>query len=398
MDEYRMNDVDLPVFLHSFRDGDGKLPSDFEHMQSGEHYLIHWDSERAFCLKEREIYLKDTMENLLAKSICFFSDMPVSFAVHVKESGRADIEVLDSRKLSMEIKVKQVKGKSITVKYKDGTTDKGSLKTEKYIKGPFGETVNTIHYACVADTLLSLRREVYSASYEAENERSLSAAVREIHRKRERTFPVKPPGALQEEMKDMGLLLAIRQTRYLHGLPDEKRIAGLKEQMKEEDYIKVSPELAAQAKKFGLPRYALQKSGEINYIHDISSRDKKGLFLMKRDWLKMLDILINEKPVQCSRELLVAMKMETKSEASSAKTERDVAVFSSINVKLSCFLEAVDRHNLSHILEGQTKDWMLPRFISAEEKQKLSGLYRFPEREAISVAERSFHYPEAMRR
>lgn len=119
---------------------------------------------------------------------------------------------------------------------------------------------------------------------------------------------------------------------------------------------------------------------------------------MKRDWLKMLDILINEKPVQCSRELLVAMKMETKSEASSAKTERDVAVFSSINVKLSCFLEAVDRHNLSHILEGQTKDWMLPRFISAEEKQKLSGLYRFPEREAISVAERSFHYPEAMRR
>ena len=79
------------------------------------------------------------MENLLARSICFFSDMPVSFAAHVKASGRADIEVLDNRRLSMEVKEKQLKGKSITVKYKDGKTDKGPLKTEKYIKGPFGE-------------------------------------------------------------------------------------------------------------------------------------------------------------------------------------------------------------------------------------------------------------------
>ena len=164
MEEYRMNDVDLPVFLHSFRDGDGKLPSDFEQLKTEGHYLIHWDSERAFCLKEREIYLKDTMENLLARSVCFFSDMPVSFAVHVKTSGRADIAVLDSRKLSMEIKEKQVKGKSITVTYTDGTIDKGPLKTEKYIKGPFGEKVNTIHYACVADTLLSLRRPSVSPS------------------------------------------------------------------------------------------------------------------------------------------------------------------------------------------------------------------------------------------
>lgn len=147
------------------------------------------------------------MENLLARSICYFSDMPISFSVHVKRSGRADIAVLDNRKLSMEIKAKQVKGKSITVKYKDGIVDKGPLKTEKYIKGPFGEKVNTIHYACVADTLLTLRREVYSASYEAENERSLSAAVREIHRKRERTLPVKPPEFISpEERKELSKL------------------------------------------------------------------------------------------------------------------------------------------------------------------------------------------------
>ncbi len=398
MNEYRMNDVDLQEFLHSFRDGDGKLPSDFEQLKTEGHYLVHWDLERAFCLKEREIYLKDTMENLLARSICFFSDMPVSFAAHVKASGRADIEVLDNRRLSMEVKEKQLKGKSITVKYKDGKTDKGPLKTEKYIKGPFGEKVNTIHYACVADTLLSLRREVYSASYEAANEHSLSAAVREIHRKRERTLPVKPPGVLRGVMEDLELLLAIRQARYLHGLPDEERIARLKEQMEKGDYIRISPEVEAAAKKFRLPRYALQKGGEISYIHDMQPRDKNSLYLMKRDWLKMLDILTNEKPVYCSRELLVAMKMEAKQEASSARTEKEADVFGSITRKLSCFLEAVDRHNLTHILKGQAKEWVLPEFISPAERKKLSSLYRFPEKEVMMVADRKTCYPKSMAR
>lgn len=398
MNEYRMNDVDIQEFLHSFRGGSGKLPSDFDQLKTEGHYLIHWDSERAFCLKEREIYLKDTMENLLARSLCFFSDMPVSFAVHVKASGRADIEVLDNRKLSAEIKEKQVKGKSITVTYTDGTIDKGPLKTEKYIKGPFGEKVNTIHYACVADTLLSLRRKVYSASYEAVNDRSLSAAVREIHRKRERTLPVKPPGVLRGVMEDLKLLLSIRQTSYQHGLPDEERIFKFKEQMKQEGYIRISPELAVQAKKFRLPRFTVQRSGNITFAHDIQPGDKASFYLMKKDWVKMLDILINEKPVYCSRELLVAMKQVAKVKASGAKTEKDAEIFYSIDGKLSCFLEEINRHNLSHILKGQTGDRELPEFISPEERKELSKLYRFPERKVISVADRSPRYLEAMGR
>ncbi len=398
MNEYRMNDVDIQEFLHSFRGGSGKLPSDFDQLKTEGHYLIHWDSERAFCLKEREIYLKDTMENLLARSVCFFSDMPVSFAVHVKTSGRADIAVLDSRKLSMEIKEKQVKGKSITVTYTDGTIDKGPLKTEKYIKGPFGEKVNTIHYACVADTLLSLRREVYSASYEAVNERSLSAAVREIHRKRERTLPVKPLAFFRPFMEDMKLLLAIRRTGYQNGLSDEERISKFKEQMKQEGYIRVSPKLAAQAKKFRLPRFTVQRSGNITFANDIQPGDKASLYLMKKDWAKMLDILINEKPVYCSRELLVAMRQEAKAKASGAKTEEDAEIFYSIDGKLSCFLEEINRHNLSHILKGQMGDRELPEFISPEERKELSKLYRFPERKVISVADRSPHYLEAMGR
>ena len=58
MDEFRVNDVDLQEFLHSFTDGDGKLPSDFEQLKTEGHYLIHGDAERRFCLKERDIYLK----------------------------------------------------------------------------------------------------------------------------------------------------------------------------------------------------------------------------------------------------------------------------------------------------------------------------------------------------
>ena len=398
MEEYRMNDVDIPVFLHSFRGGDGKLPSDFEQLKAEGHYLIHWDSERAFCLKEREIYLKDTMENLLARSACYFSDMPVSLAVHVKASGKADIAVLDSRKLSMEIKEKQVKGKSITVTYADGTINKGSLKTEKYIKGPFGEKVNTIHYASVADTLLALRREVYSASYEAVNERSLSAAVREARRKRERTLPVKPLAFFRPFMEDMKLLLAIRKTGYQNGLPDEERISKFKEQMKQEGYIRVSPELAVQAKKFRLPRFTVQRSGNITFTNDIQPGDKNSLFLMKKDWAKMLDILIHEKPVYCSRELLVAMKQEAKAKASGTKTEKDAEIFYSIDSKLSCFLEEINRHNLSHILKGQVGDRELPEFISPEERKELSKMYRFPKRKVMSVADRSPHYLEAMGR
>ncbi len=398
MEEYRMNDVDIPLFLHSFRGGDGKLPSDFEQLKIEGHYLIHWDSERVFCLKEREIYLKDTIENLLARSACYFSDMPVSFAVHVKASGKADIEVLDNRKLAMEIREKQVKGKSITVTYTDGTIDKGSLKTEKYIKGPFGEKVNTIHYASVADTLLALRREVYSASYEAINERSLSAAVREARRKRERTLPVKPLAFFRPFMEDMKLLLAIRKTGYQNGLPDKERISKFKEQMAQEGYIRVSPELVAQAKKFRLPRFTVQRSGNITFANDIQPGDKTSLYLMKKDWAKMLDILINEKPVFCSRELLVAMKQEAKAKASGAETEKDAEIFHSIDVKLSCFLEEIESHRLLHILKGQTGDRELPKFISPEERKELSKLYRFPERKAMAVADRSPRYLEAMGR
>ena len=366
MTEFRVNDVDLQEFLHSFTDGDGKLPSDFELLKREGHYLIHGDASRRFCLKEREIYLRDTMENLLAKSLCFFSNMPISYAVHVKASGRADICILDNKRLSMEIKAKQVKGKSITVRYKDGMTDKGALETERYIKGPFGEKVNTVQYACVADTLLHL--------------------------------PERAKGFFRSWLKDIKLLPAIRQGSFYHGMPDEDRIAKFKKLMEAERYIRITPEQAAQAKKFDLPLYFLQNNGMVNYAHDVLSDlwEKKGtLFLMKKDWAKMLDILVNERPVQCPREILIAMKMEAKQEASIVKNEKDKETFAVIADKLACFLELTEKHNLTHIFTEQGKGWVLPDFISETEKERLSRVYRFPEKENSIVADRSARYLDA---
>ena len=398
MTEYRVNDVDLQEFLHSFTDGDGKLPSDFELLKREGYYLIHGDPERRFCLKEREIYLKDTMENLLAKSICYFSNMPISYAVHVKASGKADICILDNRRLAVEIKAKQVKGKSITVRYKDGAADKGALKTEKYIKGPFGEKVSTVHYACVADSLLQMSRKVYALSYEAENERSLSAAVRENHRRRDSSLPAKTKGYFRSWLEDIKLLPAIRQKGFCHDMPDEERITALKKIMETGGYIRVTPEVAEQAGKFGLPRFFLQNDEKIRYAHskepDLWGR-KGTLFLMKKEWVKMLDILINERPVQCSREILAAMRTEAKQRAAKAGKEKDKEAFAIIADKLDCFLELTDSNNLTHIFKGQTKGWVLPDFISESEKEKLTRMYRFPERENAVVADRSAYYLDA---
>ncbi len=67
-----------------------------------------------------------------------------------------------------------------------------------------------------------------------------------------------------------------------------------------------------EAEKFRLPRFAVQKSGNIIFAHGIQPRDKAYLCLTKKDWNKMLDILIHEKPVYWYRELLHCNEIEDK--------------------------------------------------------------------------------------
>ena len=192
MEEYQIKDVDIKQFLHLVIGADGKPPIDFDMLQKEGHYIVHSGQERNFCLKEREIYLKDSIENLIAKSFCYFSAAGTTFAIHIKnKTGKADISVLDNRRLSREIAKRQVRGKSLTIRYRGGRTKKCSLSTDQYIRGPFGEKVDLICYGYLADSLMKMRRDMLSGrgeisafAYEAENERSLSEIGRASCRER----------------------------------------------------------------------------------------------------------------------------------------------------------------------------------------------------------------------
>ena len=84
MEEYRIKDVDIKQFLHLVIGADGKPPIDFDMLQKEGHYIVHSGQGRDFCLKEREIYLKESVENLIAKSFCHFSPEGTTFAIHIK--------------------------------------------------------------------------------------------------------------------------------------------------------------------------------------------------------------------------------------------------------------------------------------------------------------------------
>ena len=148
LEEYRIKDVDIKQFLHLVIGADGKPPIDFDMLQKEGHYIVHSGQGRDFCLKEREIYLKESVENLIAKSFCHFSPAGTTFAIHIKnKAGRADISVLDNRRLSRAVTKRQVRGKSLTIHYRGGRMKKCRLSTDQYIRGPFGEKTAFISYA-----------------------------------------------------------------------------------------------------------------------------------------------------------------------------------------------------------------------------------------------------------
>jgi hypothetical protein len=188
LEEYQIKDVDIKQFLHLVIGADGKPPIDFDMLQKEGRYIVHSGQDRNFCLKEREIYLKESMENLIAKSFCYFSPAGTTFAIHIKDkTGKADISVLDNRRLSKAVTKRQVRGKSLTIRYRGGGMKKCRLSTDRYIRGPFGEKVALISYGYLADGLMQMRRDMLSGrgeisaiTYEAENERSLSAVARDV--------------------------------------------------------------------------------------------------------------------------------------------------------------------------------------------------------------------------
>ncbi|NBH28648.1 hypothetical protein D3Z60_23650 [Lachnospiraceae bacterium] len=402
--EYRIKDVDIHEFLHFIMEDGRKLPADFDMLQKSGNYLIHVDGDRAFCLNEREIYLKDSMENLMARSLPYFSDTRISFSVRIKDRpGKADITILDNRRLSKEITRKQAKGKSLTIRYRSGKTRNTRLSTEQYIRGPFGEKVNCICYAYLADALIRMRQDMFSGRgdflpfvYQAENERSLSATVREIHTMREKTFEAATMEQFRREWEEMQSLRIMDQYNYQRGRPDSERIKSFQQEIKQAGYQQVTEQMAAQAASFNLPVFSLTKRGTIAHVRDINALDKKAPVFMKKDWLVMLDILANKKEIPCSRNTLVCLKNAARDAYDKAE-ETDKPKLAGIAAKISCFLEAVDKKGLSGILRDDSilfsEKTELPPFLSNTEKERFRHIYEAGAKEQMAVAERAAYYP-----
>ena len=402
MEEFQIKDVDIKQFLHLVIGADGKPPIDFDMLQKEGHYIVHSGQGRNFCLKEREIYLKGSMENLIAKSFCYFSSAGTSFSIHIKDkTGKADISVLDNRRLSREIAKRQVRGKSLTIHYRGDRTKKCSLSTDQYIRGPFGEKVDLICYGCIADNLMRMRRDMFSGSgeisaftYEAENERSLSTVAREAVAARERTLPGKTLEQLKTWWEEKQLLQALKRQNYRPELPDKEKLATVRQLIHDGEYRRISTETAERAKTYNIPCFVPAREGNMDFVKNVKLLDKNLPIYIKAGWDKMLEILVNQKPVPCTRRILRSMEKAARDAYDSAAVA-DKPQLAGLAIKITYFLEAVDRHSLSDILQEERDSSLesrAPDFLSEPEKEKFRYLLKKEEQKVMMVADRAVEY------
>lgn len=407
MEEYQIKDVDMKQFLHLVIGADGKPPIDFDMLQKEGHYIVHFGQDRNFCLKEREIYLKESMENLIAKSFCYFSPAGTTFAIHIKDrTGKADISVLDNRRLSKTVAKRQVRGKSLTIHYKRGRMKKCRLSTDQYIRGPFGEKVALISYGYLADGLMQMRRDMLSGSgeisnitYEAENERSLSAVAREAAAGRERNLEEKTLDQFKTEWEERKLLQALAKQNYCPELSDKEKLAAIRQLIQDGGYRRIPTEAAKKAREFSIPCFVPVRGGKMDFVRDVNSLDKNIPIYIKAGWDKMLDILVNRKPVPCTRSSLKSMEKAAR-DAYEKAAEDDKPQLAGVEIKIAVFLEAVDRYCLSGILLGERendRNIKVPDFLSAPEKEKVLYLLDKEERKVTMVADRTMGYYEKNR-
>jgi hypothetical protein len=402
LEEYQIKDVDIKQFLHLVIGADGKPPIDFDMLQKEGRYIVHSGQDRNFCLKEREIYLKESMENLIAKSFCYFSPAGTTFAIHIKDkTGKADISVLDNRRLSKAVTKRQVRGKSLTIRYRGGRMKKCRLSTDQYIRGPFGEKVALISYGYLADGLMQMRRDMLSGSgeisaitYEAENERSLSAVAREAAAGRERNLEEKTLDQFKTEWEERELLQALAKQNYCPELSDKEKLAAIRQLIDNGGYRRIPIETAKKASAFNIPCFVPARGGEMDFVRDVNSLDKNLPIYIKAGWDKMLDILANRKPVPCTRSTLKNMAKAAR-DAYEKASEADKPQLAGMAIKISYFLEAIDRYCLSDILQGEREsslDIKAPDFLSAPEKEKFCYLLNKEEKKVTMVADRTMEY------
>lgn len=275
------------------------------------------------------------------------------------------------------------------------------LSTDQYIRGPFGEKVALISYGYLADGLMQMRRDMLSGSgeisaitYEAENERSLSAVAREAAAGRGRNLEEKTLDQFKTEWEERELLQALAKQNYCPELSDKEKLAAIRQLIDNGGYRRIPIETAKKASAFNIPCFVPARGGEMDFVRDVNSLDKNLPIYIKAGWDKMLDILVNRKPVPCTRSILKNMAKAARDVYEKA-SEADKPQLAGMAIKISYFLEAVDRYCISGILQGEREsslDIKAPDFLSAPEKKKFCYLMDKEKREVTMVAERTMEY------
>lgn len=153
-------------------------------------------------------------------------------------------------------------------------------------------------------------------------------------------------------------------------------------------------ETTEKANSFKIPCFVPTVDGNMEFVRDIKSLDKNLPIYVKTGWDKMLDILTNQKPVPCTRSILRSMEKAAR-DAYKKAAKADKPQLAGMAIKITYFLEAVDRHSLSGILQeerGSGRETKAPDFLSEPEKEKFRYLLDKEEQRVMMVADKAMEY------
>lgn len=211
---------------------------------------------------------------------------------------------------------------------------------------------------------------------------------------RERTLAGKTLEQFKAWWEEKQLLQALKRQNYRPELSDKEKLATVRQLIHEGGYKRISTETAEKAKLYNIPCFVPARDGNMDFVKDVKSLDKNLPIYIKTGWDKMLDILTNQKPVSCTRSILRSMEKAARDAYDSAAAA-DKPQLAGLAIKITYFLEAVDRHSLSGILQKERdsgRESKAPDFLSEPEKEKFRYLLDKEEQRSMMVADRTMKY------
>lgn len=187
---------------------------------------------------------------------------------------------------------------------------------------------------------------------------------------------------------------ALKRQNYRPELPDKEKLATVRQLIHDGEYRRISTETAERAKTYNIPCFVPAREGNMDFVKNVKLLDKNLPIYIKAGWDKMLEILVNQKPVPCTRRILRSMEKAARDAYDSAAVA-DKPQLAGLAIKITYFLEAVDRHSLSDILQEERDSSLesrAPDFLSEPEKEKFRYLLKKEEQKVMMVADRAVEY------